>query len=216
MLVFSLWPGGGSFTGYAAALRSLAAQRAFRDEVRQILAYNLDRTEHVPVPLLGDHAGLPLTVHGSYNREEILTALGQTAIGGYAPDTFQEGARWCPDIATDALFVTLEKDARDFSPQTRYRDYAMSETRFHWESQGRTSDTSKTGVRYRTHADRGTHILLFVRRFKRTDIGGPQPWMLLGPAQFVESRGSRPMGIVWDLRFRMPADVWTYSAIAAG
>lgn len=216
MLVFTLWPSGGGFPGYAAALGSLAVQDAFRDEVRQILAYNLARTEHVPVPLLGDHAGLPLTVHGSYNREEILTALGQTALGGYTPVTFQEGARWCPDIATDALFVTLEKDAKDFSPQTRYRDYAMSETRFHWESQGRTSDTSPTGLRYRTHAERGTHVLLFVRRFKRTDIGGPQPWMLLGPARFVDHRGSKPMGIVWDLRHRLPADVWTYSAIAAG
>jgi superfamily II DNA or RNA helicase/HKD family nuclease len=216
MLVFSLWPSGGSFAEYGSALRSLAPHRAFRDEARQILAYNLARTEHVPVPLLGDHAGLPLTVHGSYNREEILTALGQVALGGYAPNKFQEGARWCPNIATDALFVTLEKDAKDFSPQTRYRDYAMSETRFHWESQGRTSDTSATGIRYRTHAERGTHVLLFVRRFKRTDIGGPQPWTLLGPAQFVESRGSRPMGIVWDLRHRMPADMWTHSAIAAG
>lgn len=216
MLVFSLWPSGASFSGYGAALRSLATQHAFRDEARQILAYNLAHTQHVPVPLLGDHSGLPLTVHGSYNREEILTALGQTAIGGYGPDKFREGVRWCPNIATDALLVTLEKDAKDFSPQTRYRDYAMSETRFHWESQNATSDTSPTGIRYRTHADRGTHVLLFVRRFKHTDIGGPQPWMLLGPAQFVEHRGSKPMGIVWDLHHRMPADVWTYSAIAAG
>ncbi|MFI0895559.1 DUF3427 domain-containing protein [Streptomyces sp. NPDC020983] len=216
MLVFSLWPSGGGFTDYGTALRSLVAQEAFRDEVRQLLAYNLAHTEHVPVPLLGDHTGLPLSVHGSYNREEILTALRQTVLGGYTPSNFREGVRWCPDIATDALFVTLEKDAKDFSPQTRYRDFAMSETRFHWESQSTTSDTSATGIRYRTHRERGTHVLLFVRRFKHTDIGGPQPWMLLGPAEFVEYRGSRPMGIVWDLRHRMPADVWTYSAIAAG
>lgn len=216
MLVFSLWPNGGAFADYGAALRALGTQTAFRDEVRQLLAYNLAHTEHAPVPLLGDHAGLPLSVYGSYNREEILTALSQTALGGYTPSNFREGVRWCPDLATDALFVTLEKDAKDFSPQTRYRDFAMSETRFHWESQSTTSDTSPTGVRYRTHRDRGTHVLLFVRRFKHTDIGGPQPWMLLGPAEFVEYRGSRPMGIVWELRHRMPADVWTYSAIAAG
>lgn len=92
----------------------------------------------------------------------------------------------------------------------------MSETRFHWESQSSTSDTSPTGRRYREHRERGSHVLLFVRRFKNAETGGPQPWMLLGPAEFVEYTGSRPMGVVWDLTHPMPADVWTYSAIAAG
>ena len=62
---------------------------------------------------------------------------------------------------------------------------------------------------------RATHVLLFVRRYKKTDIGGPQPWMLLGPADYVEHKGSKPMAITWDLRHEIPADVWTYSAIAA-
>ncbi len=214
MLFFSLWPDGATFNSYEAAFRSLATQHAFRDEVREILAYNLAHTEHVPISLIGDHYGLPLTIHGSYNREEILAALGQVALGQHSPKNFQAGVRWCPNIKTDALFVTLEKDEKDFSPQTRYRDYALSETRFHWESQGTTPDTSKTGMRYRTHASQGTHVLLFVRRFKHTDIGGPQPWILLGPAEFVEYQGSKPMSIIWDLHHPMPADVWTYSAIA--
>lgn len=215
MLFFSLWPGGGGFSSYEEGFRSLAVQHAFRDELRQILAYALTQTEHVPVPLLGSHSGLPLAVHGSYNREEILASLGQAVIGGLMPENFREGVKWCENIGTDALLVTLEKDEKDFSPQTRYRDYAMNETQFHWESQIQTSDTSKTGIRYRTHAAQGTNILLFVRRYKRTDIGGPQPWMLLGPAEYVEHKGSKPMAITWKLRRAMPADVWTYSAIAA-
>ncbi|TLQ48438.1 DUF3427 domain-containing protein [Streptomyces marianii] len=78
-----------------------------------------------------------------------------------------------------------------------------------------TSDTSPTGIRYRTHKELGSHVLLFVRRYKKTDIGGPQPRLLLGPADYVTHKGSRPMGITWRLRHQMPADVWTYSAIAA-
>ena len=214
MLYFSLWPLGG-FTSYVEALNSLGSHVAFRDELRQVLAYNLDRTDHVPVPLLGDLAGLPLTVHASYSREEILPALGQSFIGGFMPGHFREGVKWCEGIRTDALLITLEKDEKDFSPQTRYRDYAMSNFRFHWESQNQTSDTSPTGVRYQTHKAKGSHVLLFVRRFKKTDIGGPQPWMLLGPADYVEHKGSKPMAITWDLRHEIPADVWTYSAIAA-
>ena len=187
-----------------------------RREILQVLAYNLAHTEHVPIPLLGigDGAGVPLTVHASYSREEILPALGQSAIGGFMPGDFREGVKWCESVKTDALLITLEKDEKDFSPQTRYHDYALSETRFHWESQNQISETSPTGLRYQRHAAEGSHVLLFVRRYKNTDIGGAQPWMLLGPAEYVEHTGSKPMAITWQLKHSIPADVWTYSAIA--
>jgi hypothetical protein len=62
----------------------------------------------------------------------------------------------------------------------------------------------------------GTNVLLFVRRYKSTDIGGAQPWMLLGPAEYIEHTGSKPMAITWRLRHEIPADVWSYSTIKAG
>ncbi|MET9431284.1 MULTISPECIES: DUF3427 domain-containing protein [unclassified Streptomyces] len=219
MLFFQLWPLGGitrkGFSTYDEGFATLRAQHAFRDELRQVLAYNLAHTEHVPIPLLGDLAGLPLTVHASYSREEILPALGQSSIGGFLPGDFREGVKWCESIKTDALLITLEKDEKDFSPQTRYHDYALSETRFHWESQNQTSESSPTGLRYQRHAAEGSHVLLFVRRYKSTDIGGAQPWMLLGPATYRGHKGSKPMAITWELRHEIPADVYTYSAIAA-
>ncbi|MFI8768430.1 DUF3427 domain-containing protein [Streptomyces sp. NPDC053792] len=215
MLYFSLWPLSG-FTSYEEGLESLRPQHAFRSELRQVLAYALDRLDHVPIRLKGSLAGLPLTVHASYSREEILPALGQSFVDREVPGHFREGVKWCDNIKTDALFITLEKDEKDFSPQTRYHDYALNEVRFHWESQNRTSDTSATGRRYQNHKADGSHVLLFVRRYKKTDIGGPQPWMLLGPAEYVEHTGSKPMGITWELRNELPADVWTYSTIAAG
>ncbi|MGW3759297.1 DUF3427 domain-containing protein [Streptomyces sp. NPDC005131] len=216
MFFFSLWPLGGDFNSYQEGFAALRAHHAFRDELSQVLAHVLDLADHVPVPLLGGHASLPLTVHASYSREEILPALGQSYVGGFMPGHFREGVKWCEDIQTDALLSTLEKDEKDFSPETRYKDYALNESLFHWESQNQTSETSPTGVRYRTHKEKDTHVLLFVRRYKKTDIGGPQPWMLLGPAEYVEHKGSKPMGIIWRLSHEIPADVWTYSAIAAG
>ncbi|MGP4087970.1 DUF3427 domain-containing protein [Streptomyces sp. KR55] len=222
MLFFQLWPLGGltrkGFASYDAGFATLRKQHAVRSELRQVLEYNLAHTEHVPIPLLGigSEAGIPLTVHASYTREEILPALGQSTIGGFMPGDFREGVKWCESIKTDALLITLDKDEKDFSPQTRYHDYALSETLFHWESQNQTSDTSPTGLRYQRHAAEGSHVLLFVRRYKNTDIGGAQPWMLLGPAEYVEHTGSKPMAITWRLKHEIPADVWTYSAIAAG
>ncbi|MGW8884356.1 DUF3427 domain-containing protein [Streptomyces sp. NPDC055749] len=216
MFFFSLWPLGGTFTSYQAGFDTLRPQQAFRDELRQALAHVLDQADHVPVPLLGTHAGLPLTVHASYSREEILPALGQSTVDSFMPGHFREGVKWCENIQTDALLITLEKDEKDFSPETRYKDYALNDSLFHWESQNQTSETSPTGVRYQTHKEKDSHVLLFVRRYKKTDIGGPQPWMLLGPAEYVKHKGSKPMGIVWKLRHEIPADVLTYSAIAAG
>ncbi|MCX5200962.1 DUF3427 domain-containing protein [Streptomyces sp. NBC_00237] len=214
MLFFSLWPLSG-FDSYEAGFASLHLQPAVRDELLQVLAYNLAHTEHVPRPLEGELAGLPLTVHGSYSREEILPALGQSTYNKFLPGHFREGVKWCESFKTDALLITLEKDEKDFSPETRYRDYAMSETRFHWESQNQTSETSPTGQRYQQHASEGSHVLLFARRYKTTDIGSSQPWMLLGPAEYVRHEGSKPMAITWDLEHPLPPEVLTYSAIAA-
>ncbi|MFB8351674.1 DUF3427 domain-containing protein [Streptomyces niveus] len=215
MLFFTLWPLGG-FDTYEAGLASLRHQPQFRSEVRQILNHVLNYVDHITQPLVGIHTHMPLRIHASYSREEILTALGEASIGSFMPGHFREGVRWCEEIKTDALLITLEKDEKDFSPQTRYKDYAMSDTLFHWESQNQTSETSPTGVRYQTHKDNGTQVLLFVRRFKKTDIGGAQPWMLLGPADYASHEGSKPMGIIWKLETPLPADVLTYSAIASG
>ncbi|MFE7116532.1 DUF3427 domain-containing protein [Streptomyces sp. NPDC057654] len=216
MLFFSFWPLGGGHSSYAAGFKELNNQPELRNELRQILAYNLDHTEHYPIALPVEQANIPLTVHAAYSREEILPALGQADINGFLPGHFREGVKWCEKVKTDALLITLEKDDKDFSPETRYKDYAMSPELFHWESQNQTSSTSPTGLRYQQHAQQGSHVLLFVRRYKKNDIGGPQPWILLGPAEYESHQGSNPMGIIWKLQNELPADVWTYSTIASG
>ncbi|MGW7197372.1 DUF3427 domain-containing protein [Streptomyces chryseus] len=216
MLFYTLWAKGGGFTSYQEGLSSLHEHNALRSEIRQVLAHALDRTDHFPLPLEGPHRGLPLNVHSSYNRSEILAALGVARLHGQMPGSFAQGVAWVQDLNTDALLITLEKNEKDFSPTIRYKDYARSPTLFHWESQNSTAENSRTGLRYQQHVERGSHVLLFARRYKDTDIGKAQPWMLLGPAEYVEHTGSKPMGIIWKLRHELPADVWTYAAITAG
>lgn len=220
MLFFQFWPLGGTtrkgFARYDEGFAVLQENPAVRRELRQVLAYNLAHTEHVPIPLEGPLTGVPLTVHASYSREEILPALGVSTIGGFLPGDFREGVKWCEALRTDALLVTLQKDEKDFAPQTRYHDYALSSTRFHWESQNSTSPTSPTGRRYQTHAKNGSHVLLFARRYKNTDLGGAEPWMLLGPATYKSHERSRPMAITWELDHEIPAEVLSYSTITNG
>lgn len=216
MLFFNFWDKAGGYTTYQEGLASLGEQKAVREELHQVLDHCLAHADHFPIPLEGRHGDLPLKIHSSYNRSEILAALGVARFGGQMPGSFAQGVVEAKEINTDALLITLEKDEKDFSPTVRYRDYAISPTQFHWESQNNTDENSATGRRYREHVQLGGHILLFVRRYKNTDIGGAEPWILLGPARFVSHKGSKPMAITWELQHEMPADVWTYSTIASG
>ncbi|MFB8773025.1 DUF3427 domain-containing protein [Streptomyces broussonetiae] len=216
MLFFNLWDDAGGFASFAEGLDFLRSQHVVRDELRQVLSHVMEHIDHFPIGLSGAHAHIPLKVHSSYNRSEILAALGVARFGGQMPRSFAQGVQWVEEIQTDALLITLEKNERDFSPTVRYRDFALSPTLFHWESQNATAENSPTGLRYQRHARQGSHVLLFMRRYKNTDIGKPNPWMLLGPATYKEHRGSKPMAITWELEHELPADVWTYSAITTG
>ena len=62
-------------------------------------------------------------------------------------------------LNVDAFFVTLKKSEADYSPTTMYRDYPISPTLFHWESQSTTSVASPTGQRYLN----GSSTVLLVR-----------------------------------------------------
>ncbi|MFJ8195408.1 DUF3427 domain-containing protein [Streptomyces sp. NPDC096152] len=215
MLFFNLWDDAGGFTTFQEGLASLRSQRTFSDELRQVLSHVMEQADHVPLSLSGRLSQVPLKVHSAYNRSEILAALGVARFGGQMPRSFAQGVQWVEELQTDALLVTLEKNEKDFSPTIRYKDYALSPNLFHWESQNATAADSRTGLRYREHKQHGSHVLLFMRRYKNTDIGKSQPWMLLGPATYESHTGSKPMAITWRLKHELPADVWTYSAITA-
>ncbi|MGW3459293.1 DUF3427 domain-containing protein [Streptomyces olivaceoviridis] len=215
MLFFNLWDDAGGYTSFQEGLEALRAQRAVRDELRQVLTFVLEQTDHYPIDLSGPHRTLPLKVHSAYNRSEILAALGVARFGGQMPRSFAQGVQWVEELNTDALLITLEKNEKDFSPTVRYKDYALSPTLFHWESQNATSESSPTGLRYQQHVRRGSHVLLFMRRYKSTDTGKSQSWMLLGPATYEHHTGSKPMAITWRLEHELPADVWSYAAISA-
>ena len=101
-----------------------------------------------------------------------------------------------------------ESTGGQFSPTTRYRDYAISPELIHWESQSVTRADSETGLRYREHAQRGSSVMLFAR--ERAD---ERAFWFLGPATYVRHEGERPMAITWRLRHALPGDL--YAAFAA-
>jgi hypothetical protein len=121
------------------------------------------------------------------------------------PGTVREGVKWLPKQQVDVLLVTLNKSEKDYSPTTMYEDYAINESLFHWQSQNKTSDTSKTGQRYIHHKSRGSHVLLFVRESKKDRYDNAMPYTYLGKVAYQSHTGSRPMSVVWRLEHPMPA-----------
>ena len=213
MLLFSLWPSGG-FGSYEAGLASLRQEPAVRDEIRSVVDLAFDHTRHLTVSTEAELQGLALRIHARYQREEILAALGHASLAR-VPATFREGVLRSTEWNCDAFLITLKKSDTDFSPTTMYRDYAISTSLFHWESQSTTSVDSPTGQRYLNHRERGSSILLFVRESKTNEMG-TEPYLFLGPAAYVSHAGDRPIAITWKLEHPMPFDVFNAARVAAG
>jgi superfamily II DNA or RNA helicase/HKD family nuclease len=204
MLVSSLTTLGGS-ASLDDAVTQLWAHPQVCAELIEVLALLRDRVPYLDQPL--GVGAVPLALHSRYTRAEILSAFGVGA--GARPPTWQTGVWWERDTRTDLFAFTLDKSVGGFSPTTRYRDYAISPELIHWESQSATAAESPTGQRYITQREAGTNVVLFAR-LRTTD----RAFWCLGPATYVSHEGDRPIAFVWQLRRRLPAELYTSVAAA--
>ena len=172
-------------------------------ELLDVLAERVDHLHHT----LSTHPDAPLRVHARYSRIEILAAFGIGEGAKVAP--WQAGVHWAQEAGADLFAFTLDKTSGQFSPTTRYRDYAISRELIHWESQSTTRADSETGRRYQTHADLGTSVMLFAR-LRTTD----RAFWCLGPATYQSHESELPMAITWKLHHPLPADLFTAFAAA--
>jgi superfamily II DNA or RNA helicase/HKD family nuclease len=201
----SLWPAAGGPSGtLAEGLDRLDAHPARCRELGELADVLDERADHVTHPLrsmpgCNELHDVPLHVHAAYSRDEILAAFGILQ-PGERPNV-REGVKYDEATNTDLFFVTVHKTEDHYSPTTMYRDYPISRELFHWESQSNTSQDSPVGRRY---VDGASRILLFVRERRRTATGDAAPYLFLGPATFVEARGSRPISITWRLAVPTP------------
>jgi superfamily II DNA or RNA helicase len=138
----------------------------------------------------------PLALHHHYSRREIVAAVGFVNPGekGKLP---QGGILRIPGQSRELLFVTLDKSGKEFSPTTRYRDYAISSELFHWETQAAASVTRPSGRRYLESRNSGWQFYLFVRPTP-DDVYG-----FLGPVRYESHAGDRPIAITWRLETPM-------------
>jgi len=179
-----------------------------RDELGQLAGVLRERIglaeERYPV------AEWPIALHRHYRRREIIAAVGFVQPGkkGVTP---QGGILKLVEERRELLLVTLDKSSASFSPSTRYRDYAISPTLFHWETQSAASAARPSGRRYLDSPGNGWTFFLFVR----TDPEAA--YAFLGPARLASAAGDRPIGITWRLENAMPGALFeAFATLAQG
>jgi hypothetical protein len=203
MLLVQVFPDGTSLNSTAAMLWQ---HPQVLSELGDLLDVLVERIRHVPIPLAAI-PDVPLTVHARYTRVEILAAVGSEDRVKVRP--WREGAHYAEDLRADLFVFTIDKTSGQFSPTTRYRDFAISRELIHWESQSTTTAKSPTGRRYQQHAATGNHILLFARL-----SADDRAFVFLGPATYVSHIGELPMAITWRLQHLLPGDLFQQFAAA--
>jgi hypothetical protein len=192
----------------AESLANLQAHPGIVAEILELLALLEKRADHLTHPL---GLTIPLSVHARHSQAEVFAAIGRSTSEHFYQH--REGTYRDEATNSDLFFVTLEKSERDYSPSTLYKDYAISPTLFHWESQSITSQASPTGQRYIHHRERNGNILLFVRH-RKTENGQTAPYTFLGLADYVSHKQERPIQFVWQLQRSMPADFFRQAKVA--
>ena len=204
MLCWNLGSGNSPCETLDEFLQALWRQEAACQELTELFDFadqqSTTRSRLSPLP-----PEVPLVLHAKYTRADLSAAL---AIGnGVKAPPSREGLIATPDERYDAFFVDLQKAERDYSPTTMYRDYAINRELFHWESQSTQTPRQSRVRRWIEHRERDGRVLLFVRGKKRFELG-TAPYTFLGPVDYVDHHGERPVAFTWRLPEPMPEELF--------
>jgi superfamily II DNA or RNA helicase/HKD family nuclease len=201
--------GGPHAAGVQLLRERLAEHPACADELVELTDVLGARSRVDPVPIPGAE-DLPLHLHGAYQIREILSAVGVLTANRYTP--FQAGVLALHHRTTELLFVTLDKSA-GFHNRISYHDYAISPTRFHWQTQNAAGPDTPAGRRYLQSPTNGWIFQLFVRARKG------DPYCACGPVRLgdrADITGDRPMSITWTLEVPLPPKLFSEYSILRG
>ncbi|MBW8186093.1 DUF3427 domain-containing protein [Shewanella sp. NR704-98] len=211
MCHYDFWNCSGSKLDFDSLSESLAAlaHPEYQCELIQVINYLLD-TNDTQVQKFETDFPCPLQLNARYTREQIIAGLGGSSFEKQAVS--REGVFNLIDLNVELLFVTLQKSDQHFSPTTRYHDYAMSPTHFHWQSQNSSKPESGKGLTYIQHKEIGKRLMLWVRESNKDENGNTMGFVNLGWVNFIETSGSQPMNITWELHEPMPSYLWKDAA----
>jgi superfamily II DNA or RNA helicase len=211
MFHYDVWLDAGNkfpFNNLEESLGTLVRNPIMLSELKGVLAILIQRTGFIEQPVDIGFA-LPLRLHSRYNRDQILAGLRFHKFDKKSSN--REGMALNKSLNTEALFITLKKSEKEYSPTTLYDDYAISENLFHWQTQNRAAPENASGKAYINQKTLGRNILIFVREQNEDEYKNTLSYVFLGKADFVKYSGSKPMNVEWKLQMAMPAYIWKES-----
>lgn len=211
MLHYDLWQKSGKEAGLSSLEESLNKlnQPDLKAEITNLSRLLIERIHHKQekMPMAENH---PIKLHARYAREQVLVGFGATTFEKQ-PNS-REGVFNIKEQNIELLFVTLNKNEKQFSPTTMYHDYAINEELFHWQSQNSARPERGKGLEYVTHKEKGKRLFLFVREQAKDEFGKTMGFVNFGEVGYVSHSGSQPMNITWRLHNTMPAFMWKQAA----
>lgn len=211
MFHYDFWQKSGPECRFSSLEESFAAIRklGIQNELLDVLNWQLARTKYEQTAMASLPA-VPLKLHARYVREQILVAFGAATFERLPPA--REGVFVIQDQNTELLFVTLNKNEKQFSPTTMYHDYAINEFLFHWQSQNSARPELGRGLDYIRHKSIGKRLFLFVREQTHDEFNRTLGFVNFGEVEYVSHSGSQPMNITWRLKHAMPTFMWHQAA----
>ncbi len=200
MFYITIWnepPDKSKFNSALDAINSLKKCDVMYSELKELLEYLLsiiDFVEKEP----SNKSVRPLSLYCSYTRNQILLAMDIKN-----PSTVREGVKYIPEKNIDLLFVTINKSEKHYSKTTMYKDYAINDEYFNWETQSTVSESSLTAERYFNSPQNGNTVLLFLREY-RENLLGASPYLFLGSLKHKSHSGNYPVNIIWEMENKIP------------
>lgn len=212
MCHYDFWDKTGPQLGFKSITESLQALHniALQNELNDLIILLIKRLDINEFAMPTGHNNTidssPLKMHVRHPKEHIMVAFGDSTFN--RKSSSREGVLNLSALNTELLFVTLNKNEKQFSPTTMYHDYAISPTLFHWQTQNSAKPDSGKGLSYIKQKENHKTILLFVREQAKDENGRTMGFVNFGPVEFVKYEGSQPMNITWKLAQPMPAYLW--------
>ncbi|MCD1147660.1 DUF3427 domain-containing protein [Peptoniphilus sp. KCTC 25270] len=210
MIYYTIWDEVPSISFSDSRKQLLLKNTSIRDELLDLIEMNLSKTKNLTIPYEGEN--VPLEIHAQYTQSQIFSAFGLSNEEKLLK--IREGVYYISDFNTDLFFITIHKNEKDYLPSTMYKDFAINDYLFNWESQSITSQNSATGRRYIEDRSHSHKILLFVRDYKKTE-GGTSPYIFLGNAKYHSHKGEKPIEFIWELEHPIPERIIQESELRA-
>jgi len=216
MCHYDFWDKAGGTLGFDTLEQSITALKnpELQAELLEVIVLLIDRLDvnEFRMPTVNNAIvdRIPLSMHARYPKEHILVAFGDSTFT--KKSSSREGILNIAKANTELLFVTLNKNEKQFTATTMYHDYAISPTLFHWQTQNSARPDSGRGLGYINQKENNKTFILFVREQAKDEYGKTMGFVNFGPVDFMKYEGSQPMNITWKLKHPMPAYLWHETA----